>query len=237
MNESNTVKICGGRIECPGIYKGHIEIYMLPEFYCPDLYVAFEAEGAKVPQLYSRWQFRRAVVNMLLVSAKIPYPPGHPDKEYELCRAEYGMQTNEYCVFEGLTLEGSKQDFLTHIAVKAGCIDLRERDRQRSVEEYRLQMVAAGEDQGKWVALAKKALECNTARSNQICRDLIRQGLMSLPKEDLVDKVLGKFGGHLQSCPEVNGWIETGLCGKEIPALREIVTAHVKEQLHEEIEV
>lgn len=146
---SDRIQVASGKVTVPEAYEGPVTVFIDDEFHCPDIYVYFE-EDLVLPKVEHRWgglydckPFCKAVAELIAKQNDLG------EGEYNLDRAELGMQGDAYCAFEGFSKDG--KDISTEFSESKGAVNLNaieeEKCRKREAEldammtpEQRVQM-------------------------------------------------------------------------------------------------
>ena len=152
VEESERIDVAGGNVSVPGIYEGPVTCHIESEFYCFDIYVEFDPDLVlpkvmkKYGGLYDCPPFCKAVAALIAEQNDLG------EGEYDLDRAELGMQGNTYCAFEGFSKD--KKGIGREFFESKGAVDLSAiEDEKQKKREAELEALLTGEH-GRQLAIA-----------------------------------------------------------------------------------
>ena len=135
--ENERIDVADGNVTVPGVYEGPVTCHIESEFYCSDIYVEFDPDLVlpKVEKqyggLYDCPPFCKAVAALIAKQNDLG------EGEFDLDRAELGMQGNTYCAFEGFSKD--KKDIGREFFLSKGAKDLSAVEEKKE-EDHRQKM-------------------------------------------------------------------------------------------------
>jgi len=133
---SERMQVASGEVKVPQVYEGPVEVYIQNEFYCPDIFVEFNPDFV-LPKVEKQWgglydcePFCKTVAELIAKQNDLG------EGDYNLARAELGMQGNEECAFEVFYRSG--EDISHEFCENLGAVNLskleEEKERKRDAE-------------------------------------------------------------------------------------------------------